>query len=193
MLYVRDLADYLRNYGVNCTIDQYYKDSPPPSWQQWMEQQIEESQFVLMVCSPSYSHLISRKKAATMAQRGLGSQFEGLIMYGCLSKDPSVARRKFIPVFFGRRVTEQIPTVVADSTSYEILFPLDMTMPEQKDLMRLCKRLLGQDRGAEMPSLQANSLPTMDNRYHDTYASDGIAWQRGPSCKKAKESGYTQT
>ena len=137
------LADYLKRHGIDCEIDQYREDDPPDNWPQWMERQIEHSDYVLMVCTPSYFHYVTTQGGEKGdPEKGLGSRFEGRIIYGYLSKYP--ASSKFIPIFFGSRQSEYIPSVVAESASYQILFPLDMKMPEQRDLRRLYEKLTGQ-------------------------------------------------
>src|SRR5260370_42551780 len=44
------LANRPRADGVDCSVDQC-EESPPEGWPQWMERQIRESKFVLVVCS----------------------------------------------------------------------------------------------------------------------------------------------
>jgi TIR domain len=44
------LSNRLRGEGIDCTIDQYLL-VPPEGWPRWMEKQIRESDFVLMVCT----------------------------------------------------------------------------------------------------------------------------------------------
>ena len=136
-----DLAEYLRRHGIDGRIDQYREDDPPDSWPQWMERQIVECDYVLMVCTPSYFHYVTQE-ADEGSERGLGSRFEGRIIYGYLTKKPTA--RKFIPIFFGPRQPKYIPHVIAQSASYQVLFPLDMDMPEQRDLWRLYAKLTGQ-------------------------------------------------
>lgn len=58
-LYVYLLSQYLREHGVDCTIDQYVEDDPPHNWGQWMEEKVKESDHVIMVCSPAYCQYIS--------------------------------------------------------------------------------------------------------------------------------------
>ena len=138
-----DLAEYLRRHGIDGRIDQYREDDPPESWPQWMERQIVECDYVLMVCTPSYFHYVTQEADDSEgSEKGLGSRFEGRIIYGYLTKKPTA--RKFIPIFFGPRQPKYIPHVIAQSASYQILFPLDMDMPEQRDLWRLYAKLTGQ-------------------------------------------------
>jgi TIR domain len=47
------LSNRLRGEGIDCTIDQYLL-VPPEGWPRWMEKQIRESDFVLMVCTETY-------------------------------------------------------------------------------------------------------------------------------------------
>ena len=40
-----------------CTVD-HYVDVPPPNWNVWTQQRIEESQYVILVCSPTLAQVI---------------------------------------------------------------------------------------------------------------------------------------
>ena len=40
----------LRNEGIDCMLDQY-ETSPPEGWPRWMDKQIRDANFVLMVCA----------------------------------------------------------------------------------------------------------------------------------------------
>ena len=48
------LSDHLRAGGIDCILDQY-ADSPPEGFPRWMDRQIRAADFVLMVCTPTYS------------------------------------------------------------------------------------------------------------------------------------------
>lgn len=50
---VLHLSDRLRADGIDCNIDQY-ETSPPEGWPRWMVNQIEEADFVLVVCTETY-------------------------------------------------------------------------------------------------------------------------------------------
>jgi hypothetical protein len=50
---VRELSDRLRADGIDCTIDQY-EVLPPGGWPRWMDKQIRDADFVLMVCTETY-------------------------------------------------------------------------------------------------------------------------------------------
>jgi hypothetical protein len=50
---VLGLVDRLRVEGIDCMIDQY-EPAPSSGWPRWMERQIREADFVLMVCTETY-------------------------------------------------------------------------------------------------------------------------------------------
>jgi TIR domain len=50
---VLTLSNRLRNAGIDCYIDQY-EESPAEGWPRWMVNQIEDADFVLVVCTENY-------------------------------------------------------------------------------------------------------------------------------------------
>jgi hypothetical protein len=50
---VLDLANRLRDDGIDAMIDQY-EQSPPEGWPAWCEAEIDKADFVLMVCTETY-------------------------------------------------------------------------------------------------------------------------------------------
>src|SRR5205823_12416762 len=51
------LSDHLRADGIDCILDQY-EDSPPEGFPRWMDRQIRAADFVLMICTPTYSRRV---------------------------------------------------------------------------------------------------------------------------------------
>ena len=49
---VLKLSDALCRWGVDCHIDQY--ELAPANWLSWMQRQISEADFVLVVCTQKY-------------------------------------------------------------------------------------------------------------------------------------------
>src|SRR5579863_1114088 len=70
------LSDRLRREGVDSCIDQY-EDSPPEGWPRWMQNQIEEADAVLVICTRLYEERFKGKSAPRV---GLGSNWEGAII-----------------------------------------------------------------------------------------------------------------
>ncbi len=50
---VRFLSDKLRDNGFDSRIDQYIEHDPPADWSLWMEDEFDEADFVLVVCTPT--------------------------------------------------------------------------------------------------------------------------------------------
>jgi TIR domain len=55
------LCDRLRADGVDANIDRY-ESSPPQGWPLWMESQISEADFVLVVCTKTYMRRAMHKE-----------------------------------------------------------------------------------------------------------------------------------
>ncbi|BAP55453.1 purine or other phosphorylase family 1 [Thioploca ingrica] len=50
---VFELAEKLRDDGIDCELDQYHQ-SPPEGWALWMLRQVKGADFVLMICTQIY-------------------------------------------------------------------------------------------------------------------------------------------
>lgn len=106
-------ADKLRGDGIDAVLDQY-EPSPQEGWPRWMEKQIRESNYVLMICTESYyQRVISEEKAGV----GLGVRWEGNIIYNQLYAGGSVSN-KFIPVIFNHDDSKYIPLPEQSFTFY---------------------------------------------------------------------------
>ncbi len=57
---VLELADQLREDGIDCTIDQY-EEWPAEGWQRWMLNQVEAATFVLVACTEQYDRRFRRR------------------------------------------------------------------------------------------------------------------------------------
>ena len=92
-LFVQQLAQRLRGDGLDCQIDQYVNGFPAEGWQRWMEAQIEQADFVLMVCTPTY---LKRYRGLDDAG-GRGVTFEGVVISQVLY-DAYYRNTKFVPL-----------------------------------------------------------------------------------------------
>jgi Tfp pilus assembly protein PilF len=105
------LSDRLRSEGVECWIDQY-DPFPEEGWYLWMENQIENSQFVLVVCSENYMEGYKRKG-------GKGLAWETSIITSELFHKFS-NNDKFIPVGFDKEDLEYIPSPITSASHFLI-------------------------------------------------------------------------
>jgi hypothetical protein len=104
----------LRDDGIDANIDQY-QTAPPEGWQLWMEKEIRDSKFVLLVCTETYLKRVMKEDAGG----GKGVMWESAIMYTYLY-EAGVVNEKFIPVVFGHENTKYIPTPLKPTTFYDV-------------------------------------------------------------------------
>ncbi len=90
---VLELADRLREDGIDCTIDQY-EESPAEGWQRWMLNQVEAATFVLVACSEQYDRRFRGREAVG---KGKGATWEGGVIIQELYDDQG-QNSKFIPI-----------------------------------------------------------------------------------------------
>lgn len=109
---VLDLADRLRIHGIDCNIDQF-EVSPSEGWQNWMRNQVEQSDFVIVVCTEQYKKRFQGKEEL---EKGKGVTWEGVIINQLIYDQ--VSRTKFIPVIFSSQAGIYIPTELRRYTYY---------------------------------------------------------------------------
>jgi TIR domain-containing protein len=114
---VFELANRLRGDGIDCTIDQYVL-VPEQGWPHWMEQQIRESNFVLMVCTKTYYERVVGK--ASPGQRR-GVRWEGRLIYGAIYQAEMV-NTKFIPILFESDHLSHIPGLLRHTNYSDLSF-----------------------------------------------------------------------
>lgn len=110
---VLSLADRLRDEGINCIIDQY-EESPSEGWVRWAINQIEEAEFVLVVCTEQY-HRLFRGEVETIA--GRTANWQGAIITQSIY-DSQANNTKFIPVAFSAQDSAHISVILRSATTY---------------------------------------------------------------------------
>jgi tetratricopeptide (TPR) repeat protein len=115
---VWDLCERLRHDGIDCRIDQH-EFSPPEGWPRWCRNQVQESQFVLVVCTETY---MQRYEGKAPAGEGKGAKWEGFII--TLELYEAEGRNtKFIPVLFSLQYAQRIPPELGGATHYDLSTP----------------------------------------------------------------------
>lgn len=114
--FVRDLCSRLRDGGLDCLIDQVVNGSPPDGWPCWMEEQIEQADFVLLVCTEPYLERFRRKGR----QGGHGVTFEGVVITQALYNE-YYRNDKFIPVIPESGSIDHVPSTLKQYTVYRLL------------------------------------------------------------------------
>ena len=75
-------------------LDQYVHPAPEEDWPLWMDRNIDETQFVLMVCTETYRRRVMGREEPG---KGLGVRWEGSLIRNRIYNDkPSGSR--FIPI-----------------------------------------------------------------------------------------------
>jgi SEFIR domain-containing protein len=110
---VRSLSDQLCDDGIDCEIDQY-QISPPEGWPRWCVRQVEDSRFVLVICTETY---LGRFNGKASEGTGKGVKFEGYFITQELY-DSDTLNTKFIPVVFSKEDSAFIPKPLKGSTLY---------------------------------------------------------------------------
>lgn len=118
-----ELAEQLRGDDIECMIDRYVNGSPQEGWPLWMERQIEQAEFVLVVCTPIY---MRRYRGTEVTGKGLGTTWEAILTRQDLY-EMQATNTKYIPVIFERpdplsastiSVTDIIPKPLRPYTYY---------------------------------------------------------------------------
>lgn len=92
---VFELANRLRVEGVDAWIDQY-EVAPTQGWPRWMQQQIEQADFILLVCTATYRR---RFEGNEDPGQGKGVTWEGLLAQQVLY-EAQTRNERLIPVLF---------------------------------------------------------------------------------------------
>jgi hypothetical protein len=110
---VLNYSNYLRSQGIDAEIDQY-EESPPEGWPKWMMRQVQEADFVLIVCTELF---FNRANDFSGNDDGLGVKWEtSLILQQLYSMNTN--NSKFIPVIFDKANTKHIPLPLQPYTYY---------------------------------------------------------------------------
>jgi tetratricopeptide (TPR) repeat protein len=131
---ILDLTQELRRAGIDAQVDQFIESSPPLSWPLWMNEQIAQSNFVLVVVTETYAtRFMNREQPG----RGLGVRWEGNIITSELYYT-SDDRVKFIPVVVRAKDSTHIPIPLRLTTWY------DVGIAGSRNLKPLLRHLLNQ-------------------------------------------------
>lgn len=107
--FVLQLSERLRQDGLDSQIDRYCNGTPAEGWQRWMEQQLENADYVLLVCTPLYLKRFKGKDT----EAGRGVNFEGIIISQTLY-DNHYRNTKFLPVIPVNGSIGDVPRALKD-------------------------------------------------------------------------------
>jgi len=110
---VLNLSDQLRQEGINSIIDQY-ETSPSEGWPRWMDRQIRDSDFVIMMCTETYYNRVIGKSEP---DKGRGVKWESTLTFQYIY-DAGTENTRFIPVLLEPDQVKYIPTPLQGATYY---------------------------------------------------------------------------
>lgn len=114
---VLNLADRLREDGVDARLDRFVSGTPEGGWPAWMESELAAADFVLVVCTPAY-HVRYQQEGDTT--RGLGGRWESSLIRDSLYADSRNLER-FVPVLPRLSSQDDIPAPLRHrATSYRL-------------------------------------------------------------------------
>ena len=107
------LANRLRGDGIDCRIDRY-EVFPESGWPRWMAKQIEEADFVLVVCTEQYARRVCGDEEHGV---GLGASWEGQLITQEVY-DSGGRNSKFVPVTLRADDRRFMPKFLEPATNY---------------------------------------------------------------------------
>lgn len=155
-------SNQLRAEGIDANIDQY-ETAPSEGWQLWMEKQIRDSQFVLLVCTETYLRRVMKEEEKG---KGLGVIWESTIAIQHLYNS-GVLNEKFIPIVFYREDTKNIPVPLQSTTYYDL--------SSERGYDDLYRRLTNQPRTVKTELGNLKSLPLRERK------TDFLGIKKSPS------------
>lgn len=109
------LSDRLRSDGIDCRIDQYLS-VPAEGWPRWMLNQVEDADFVLVLCTEIYD---ARFRGKAPERTGLGGKWEGAVITQELYEN-ELRNTKFVPVLLTSADSKHIPAPLRGTNFYDL-------------------------------------------------------------------------
>jgi hypothetical protein len=129
--HVQELSERLLADGIDCHLD-VYEPSPPEGWPRWMSTQIDQAEFVLVICTETYNRRADGKESPGV---GHGANWEGLLITQQIFEDAG-RNNKFIPVLLREYDALHVPKFLKPYSRYCVETP--------KGLEDLYRRLTAQ-------------------------------------------------
>lgn len=172
---VAQLKAQLFKDGINCIFDGD-QQSPPEGWPLWCENQIEEADFVLVICTETYHN---RYKLKEEEGKGRGAKWEGNVIRQELYNADG-RNKKFIPVVFENKDKQFIPAPLQGVSCYNL--------QEKEEYVKLYARITGQkektfpEKG-KIRSLSPQSIKPLfgdSDPFEEVLKNTGVPISRGP-------------
>ena len=168
---VLDLADSLRVHGIDCYLDRF-EVSLAEGNQAWLRQQLEDSDYVIVVCTEEYKKSFQGKGELTQDNKITWKGFIiNQVIYDRLSINTS---NKFVPVIFAREASKHIPTEFRKYTYY--LLDSEKLSLEDREYQSLHQHLSGSS-NQRKSSETVKSLPPLAHHAIESSIQDRVVQQ----------------
>ena len=104
---VLELCNRLRAHGIDAFVDQFLPGAPSEGWPLWMERQIEQRDFTLMVCTEAYRRRFMEDEVEGI---GRGVVWEARILRNLLYENKE-RHGRIVPVLLQSEAQAFVPTV----------------------------------------------------------------------------------
>jgi hypothetical protein len=111
---VLQFSNKLRLNGIEAVVDRYFEDTLEMRWIDWMNEQIDSADFVLVVATPEYSRRLKPGNAT-----GQGAYWEGALISQFMY-DAHGENKKFIPIYFTAEDAPSIPVYLKGFQNYNV-------------------------------------------------------------------------
>jgi len=108
---VFNLSEQFRADGIETRLDQY-DDPPQEGWPRWMQRQLREADFVLLICTPRYLERFDSDEA-----KAGGVPWEGAILTNTLY-ETNANTSTILPILFEGQKVESIPLPIRYHAHY---------------------------------------------------------------------------
>lgn len=155
-----ELADRLCREGVDATLDKY-QPSPREGWPKWMERQIRQSSFVLVINSQNYKNKFDDDNSNSL---GLGVKWESLLAIQRLYSN-GTNNSNVIPIIFPPR---EPSCIIEPLRPYHYFSPFGSLAPlqfDEQEYQSLYRLLTGQPEYAKPPLGLVVPMPSRNTRH----------------------------
>lgn len=131
---VKEFAEYLRENGVSVAYDGYFELENVECTHQFYEQQIRDSDFVLLVITPSLKYYLQNDPPV---EEPMAPLFQSKAMVNLMTVQIPPGTH-FVPIFLNReRDINLVPINLASASMYTICKPFDITKGDLYNLYSL--------------------------------------------------------
>lgn len=128
------LVQALRSFNIDAHLDQFVQHSPPRYWPAWMVEQVEDSDYVLVVITETYAR---RFKQRDEPGKGKGAIWEGAVITSQMYHSFG-GRTKFIPILFEGATDTDIPFPLSETNYHKIV---GLSETDLRDLLHQLKNI----------------------------------------------------